>query len=106
MCHCDIVREVLRDASSCCAIRIGPSLPSTDARISLGELWVRYFALTGMRTPPGLEGILQCELRPTPHEYNVIAVAFNEYFMEMEMEMEMEMDSFAPYFERWVALSI
>jgi hypothetical protein len=65
------------------------------ARISLDELWFRYFALTGTRTPPELEGILQRELRPSTHEHNVIAVALNEYFVEAEM------DHFAPYIERW-----
>jgi hypothetical protein len=65
------------------------------ARISLGELWVRYFALTGMRSPPELEGILKCELRPSDHEYNVVAVALNEYFIETKMNY------CAPYIEKW-----
>jgi hypothetical protein len=65
------------------------------AKISVGELWLRYFALTGMSTPPELEGILDCELQPSAHEYNVIAVALNEYFVETKM------GHLAPYVENW-----
>ena len=56
------------------------------ARISLRDLWVRYFALTGTKSPPELDGILQCELRPSAHEHNVIAVALNEYFKDAGIE--------------------
>jgi hypothetical protein len=67
------------------------------ARISARELWFRYFALTGMRSPQELRGILDCEIRPTIHEYNMIAVALNEYFTEAKMEF------CVPYVEDWVS---
>ena len=65
------------------------------ARISLGEFWIRYFALTGTNSPPELDGILQCELRPSAHEHNVIAVALNEYFKDAGIR------HLAPYVEQW-----
>jgi hypothetical protein len=53
-----------------------------DAVIAPDELWLRCFALGTMHTPAELEAFLRGEGRPTRHEYNLIAVALNEYFVE------------------------
>ena len=54
-----------------------------DARLSHEELWLRYFALGGMRTNYELEAILYGALVPTTHDHNLIAVALNERFFEL-----------------------
>jgi hypothetical protein len=54
-----------------------------ERTISLDELWLRCFALGTMNTATELEAFLLGGARPTRHEYNVIAVALNEYFMEV-----------------------
>jgi hypothetical protein len=52
------------------------------ADLSIEELWWRYFALGGMNTSEQLEALLHGTVQPTPHEYNLIAVALNEHFGE------------------------
>jgi hypothetical protein len=54
-----------------------------DLVISLDDLWLRCFALGTMNTATELEAFLRGVDRPTRHEYNVIAVALNEYFVEI-----------------------
>ena len=54
-----------------------------DARLSLTELWLRYFELGGMNAPLELDAVLHGALIPSPHERDVIAVALNERFNEL-----------------------
>ena len=61
--------------------------------LSLGELWLLCFALGSSNTLLQLDAFLHGALRPTPHEFNLIAVALNEHFIEIEM------DQFVPYVE-------
>ncbi len=58
-------------------------LQPDDLVISLDDLWLRCFALGTMNTATELEAFLRDVDRPTRHEYNVIAVALNEYFVEI-----------------------
>jgi hypothetical protein len=53
------------------------------AELSHGELWLRYFELGGMSTGQELEAYLYGALRPSRHDYDVIAQALNERFVEM-----------------------
>jgi hypothetical protein len=59
------------------------ALRSRDDVISLADLWLRCFALGSTNTLQELAGFLSGELRPTRHEYNLVAVALNEYFVEI-----------------------
>jgi hypothetical protein len=54
-----------------------------DAGLSHGALWLRYFELGGMRTALELEAVLYGALLPTAHDYDVIAHALNERFVEL-----------------------
>jgi hypothetical protein len=54
-----------------------------DAMLSVGALWLRYFELGGLGTALELEAYLHGALRPTPHEYDVLAHALNERFVEL-----------------------
>ncbi len=54
-----------------------------DARLSHSELWMRYFELGGMSTALQLEGFLYGALRPTANDYDVVAHALNERFVEL-----------------------
>jgi hypothetical protein len=51
--------------------------------LSVADLWLSCFALGTMRSPLELEGLLRGTLRPTRHEYNLIAVALNEYLSDI-----------------------
>lgn len=53
------------------------------AGLSHGDLWQRYFELGGMSTTLQLEGFLYGALRPTPEDYNIVAHALNERFVEL-----------------------
>ena len=57
------------------------------ARIELGlsvaDLWLRYLALGGMSSPLEVEAYLQGALNPTSHEYDVLAHALNERYVEL-----------------------
>ena len=46
------------------------------------DLYFRCLALGGAITLGQLDTFLHGALRPTPHEFNVIAVALNEYLAE------------------------
>jgi hypothetical protein len=54
-----------------------------DARFSHKQLWLRYFALGGMRSAFEIEAILHGALIATNHDHNVLAVALNERFFEL-----------------------
>jgi hypothetical protein len=54
-----------------------------DAGLTRGELWLRYFELGGMSTELQVEAFLYGALKPTAHDYDVIAHALNERFTEL-----------------------
>ena len=54
-----------------------------DAGLSHGELWLRYFELGGMSTSLEVEAFLYGALRPSAHDYDVVAHALNERFAEL-----------------------
>ena len=51
--------------------------------LSVADLWVRYFALGGMRTAWEIEAYLYGALIATTHDRDVLAVALNERFAEL-----------------------
>lgn len=55
----------------------------TDAGLSHGELWLRYFEVGGMSTPLELEAYLLGALVPTDHEHDVLVHAINQRFVEI-----------------------
>jgi hypothetical protein len=61
--------------------------------LTLQDLWLRCMALGGMNTPRQLAAFLRGELRPTRREYNLVAVALNEYLTDIGMWQ------FVPYIE-------
>ncbi len=54
-----------------------------DAMLSISALWLRYFELGGMGTALELEAYLCGALRPSPHEYDVLAHTLNERFFQL-----------------------
>ena len=54
-----------------------------DAFLSVGGLWLRYFELGGMGTVVELEAYLYGALQPTAHEYDVLAQALNERYVQL-----------------------
>jgi hypothetical protein len=54
-----------------------------DADLSHGELFLRYFELGGMSSSLELEAFCYGALRPSAHDYEVIAHALNERFSEL-----------------------
>jgi hypothetical protein len=54
-----------------------------DAHLSESELFLRYFALGGLCTSLQVEGFLLGALLPSPHDYDVLALALNERFSEL-----------------------
>ncbi len=54
-----------------------------DSGLSMDELWLRYFELTGEASLLELEAYLHGALPPDPLQYDMIAHALNERFMEM-----------------------
>jgi hypothetical protein len=61
--------------------------------LSLEEFWFRCLAIGSTNSLLEVEAFLHGALRPTPHEFNVMAVAANEYFVEVGV------DQFVPYVE-------
>jgi hypothetical protein len=61
--------------------------------LSLEDLWLRCFALGTTNTLFQLEAFLHGALRPTPHEFNLMAVAVNEYLADLGV------DQLVPYIE-------
>ena len=51
--------------------------------LSLEELWFRCLALGSTNTLLQLEAFLHGALRPTPHEFNLMAVAVNEHLADV-----------------------
>lgn len=56
------------------------------ARLSVTELWLRYFELGGMTSPIEFEAVLHGALVPSTHDRDVIAVALNERFQELGVD--------------------
>jgi hypothetical protein len=54
-----------------------------EARLSLRELWLRYFELGGMSTGFDVEAFLYGVLTPSDHDHDIIAQALNERFTEL-----------------------
>ena len=54
-----------------------------EAGLSHGELWMRYFELGGMSGAVMVEAICYGALEPSAHDYDVIAHAINERFVEL-----------------------
>lgn len=53
-----------------------------DARLSHGELWLRYFELGGMNDALELEAVLYGAALASAHDHDIIAHALNERFVE------------------------
>ena len=53
------------------------------ADLTPGELWFRYFELGGMSSPLEVDAYLFGALQPTHHDYDVLAHALNERFVEL-----------------------
>jgi hypothetical protein len=64
-----------------------------QTELSLEDLWIRCLALGSTNTLLQLEAFLNGALRPTPHEFNLMAVAVNEHFADLGL------DQFVPYVE-------
>lgn len=54
-----------------------------DAELSHAELFLRYFTLGGMSSVIEVEAFLASALQPSDHDYDVIAHALNERFVEL-----------------------
>lgn len=54
-----------------------------DAGLSVAELWLRYFALGGTASTLELEAGICGALALTTGEYDLVAVALNERFVEL-----------------------
>jgi hypothetical protein len=68
-------------------------LARREAGLSLGDLWLRYFALGGNASPTELEAYLTGDGTPHPHDYDLVAHALNESLWELGRPSE------APYAE-------
>lgn len=53
------------------------------AKLTQAELWFRFFELGGMSTSLEVDAYLHGALKPTAHEYDVLAHALNERFSEL-----------------------
>jgi hypothetical protein len=54
-----------------------------DTGLSIGELWLRYFAVGGMNLPLEMEAILYEALVGSRAERDLLAVALNDRFTEL-----------------------
>ncbi len=54
-----------------------------EARLSHGELWLRYFELGGMSTRRDVKAMLCGAVVPSDDDHDVIALALNERFAEL-----------------------
>jgi len=54
-----------------------------NSGLTVDELWLRYFELTGEASLLELEAYLQGALIPDPLQFDMIAHALNERFMEL-----------------------
>lgn len=57
-----------------------------DCGLTTDELWLRYFELTGAASLLELEAYLHGALVPDPLQYDMIAHALNERFMELGLD--------------------
>lgn len=55
------------------------------ADVSVGDLWLRYFGLGGIATLAALRALLRGESRFSAPQYDVLAHALNERFVELDM---------------------
>ena len=53
------------------------------ACLSIDDFWVRCFELGSINTPWELDAFLHEASRPTDNEHNLMALALNEYFVEI-----------------------
>jgi hypothetical protein len=53
------------------------------AALSIEDFWVRCFGLGGINTPLELDACLHDAWLPTSYEHNIMALALNEYFVEI-----------------------
>jgi hypothetical protein len=53
------------------------------ACLSINDFWLRCFELGSMSSPWELDAFLHEASLPTDHEHNVMALALNEYFVEI-----------------------
>lgn len=51
--------------------------------LSIGALWIRYFALGGMNSPLEMEAVLFGALVADPPDRDLLAIALNEGFSEL-----------------------
>ena len=65
--------------------------------LSLEDLWIRCVALGSTNSLLQLEAFLYGVLRPTPHEFNLMAVAVNEYLTDVGVDQSVSYveDAFA-----------
>ena len=68
-------------------------LPHQGNVLTIRDLWLRCFALGGMNTPQELGSFIRGESNPTRHEYNLVAVALNEYLTDIGL------GQYVPYIE-------
>ena len=61
--------------------------------LTMNDLWLRCAALGGAITPQQLAAFVRDEVRPTRREYNLVAVALNEYLADIGVWQ------FVPYVE-------
>ena len=54
-----------------------------EVGLSIGALWIRYFALGGMAEPLEMEAFLFGVLVASPRDRDLLAVALNERFSEL-----------------------
>ena len=54
-----------------------------NAGLSHGELYLRYFELGGMSSAFQVEAIVYALAEASPHDYDVLAHALNERFVEL-----------------------
>ena len=54
-----------------------------EVGLSVGALWLRYFALGGMGTPLEVEAVLFGALVADPPDRDLLATALNERFSEL-----------------------
>jgi hypothetical protein len=63
-----------------------------EAGLSLDELWLRYFELTGQASLLELEAYLEGVLVPDRLQHDLIAQALNERYLELGMEERVPYD--------------
>jgi hypothetical protein len=56
------------------------------AGLSLPELWRNYFAIGGNGSTGEVEAYLRGALQPTDHEYDLLAQAINDQFVDLGLD--------------------